>query len=141
MKRFNGLYCFEEVNSNYVSCCYSIDRSTMKDSYYKYLVSEEGPGVPRGFKTDSEFNNFLKIFNLSIIKSSIKVYGDKGNRFVCCRLKGKYKVVSFWHKSDIPENAKSFMGLSNGFYKTCYYADIDGWRVIFKPNPNAKQVY
>ena len=142
MKSFNGLYCFEEVNSSFINCNYSIDKSTMKDSDYKYLINPLGiSGCPRAFRTDSGFKNFLKVFNLSIVKSSIEVFGSKGERFVHCRLKGKYRVCSFWHKNDVPRNAKSFIGLSNGSYVDCYYADIDGWRIIYKPNPNAKEVY
>lgn len=142
MSVFKGLYCYESVDSSFIDCCYSIDKSTMKNSYYKYLIGQSGIDcIPKAFRTDSGFKNFLKVYNLSIVKSTVETRGEKGNRFVCCSLKGKYKVCLFWHKSDLPKNVKSFIGLSNGSYVDCYYADIDGWRVIFKPNSNAKEVY
>ncbi len=142
MKSFNGLYCCEEVNSNTIDCCYSIDKPTMENSDYKYLIAQSGiRGCPRAFETDSGFNNFLKVYNLKRVKESSEVHGVKGNRFISCCLTGKYRVCLFWHKFDLPQGAKQFIGLENGQYVTCYYADIDGWRIVYKPNPNAKEVY
>lgn len=142
MNLLKKLYCSECVDSKLISCCYSIDKPTMRDSSYKYLIGQSGVGcVPKAFRTDSGFKNFLKVYNLSIVKSTVEILGRRGERFVCCSLKGKYKVFLFWHKSELPKNAKPFIGLSNGSYVDCYYADIDGWRVVCIPNPNADEVY
>lgn len=142
MRSFKGLYCLEEVCSNTIDCCYSIDKDHLPNSDYKYEVAQSGVrGCPRAFRTRSGFYGFLKAFNLKPIKSSFEIHGQKGKRYMCLSLAGKYKVVSFWHKADIPKGAKSFVGLSNGSYVTCYYADFDGWRVVYEPNPNAKEVY
>lgn len=47
----------------------------------------------------------------------------------------------FWKLSDIPENVKPFKGLSNGSIVDCYFLN-DGKTIhIYRPNPNAKEVY
>lgn len=47
----------------------------------------------------------------------------------------------FWKRSDVPENAIPFKALSNGSIVTCYFVN-DGETIhIYRPNPNAKEVY
>lgn len=47
----------------------------------------------------------------------------------------------FWKLSDIPANAKTFKALSNGSIVDCYFLN-DGETIhIYRPNPNAKEVY
>lgn len=47
----------------------------------------------------------------------------------------------FWKLSDVPENAKPFKALSNGSIVDCYFLN-DGETIhIYRPNPNAKEVY
>lgn len=43
--------------------------------------------------------------------------------------------------SDIPEDAKPFKALSNGSIVTCYFTNHDKKINIYRPNPNAKEVY
>jgi len=47
----------------------------------------------------------------------------------------------FWKLSDLPEGVKPFKALSNGSIVTCYFLN-DGKTIhIYRPNPNAKEVY
>ena len=47
----------------------------------------------------------------------------------------------FWKLSDIPDDAKPFKALSNGYIVDCYFLN-DGETIhIYRPNPNAKEVY
>lgn len=47
----------------------------------------------------------------------------------------------FWNVCEIPEGAKKFWGHSNGCLVTCYFVN-DGETIhIYRPNPNAKEVY
>lgn len=139
MKSFNGFYVNEEVNNDLTSVIERIQGNF--DSRYKYLVGQFDLNVcPCAFETKTGFKYYLKVYNLKKVGPVEKhVNGD--NIVLCYYLKGKFKVCSFWHKFDLPKNCKSFIGLENGRYVTCYYTDIDGYRVIFKPNPNAKEVY
>lgn len=47
----------------------------------------------------------------------------------------------FWKIDDLPENAKPFLGLSNGSIVTCYFTNDGETVTIYRPNPNAKEVY
>ena len=49
--------------------------------------------------------------------------------------------VLFWKLEELPENAKPIWALSNGSVVECYYAHVDGKIRIYRPNPNAKDVY
>lgn len=47
----------------------------------------------------------------------------------------------FWSLDDLPEDAKPIKALSNGSIVTCYFTN-DGETIrIYRPNPNAKNVY
>lgn len=47
----------------------------------------------------------------------------------------------FWKLSDLPTDAKPIKALSNGSIVTCYFTN-DGTKItIYRPNPNAKEVY
>ena len=46
----------------------------------------------------------------------------------------------FWKIEDLPEGIKPIKALSNGSIVTCYYK-TDKEAVIYRPNPNAKEVY
>ena len=47
----------------------------------------------------------------------------------------------FWKLSDLPEGAKPFKALSNGSIVTCYFLNDGKEITIYRPNPNAKEVY
>lgn len=47
----------------------------------------------------------------------------------------------FWKRSDVPENALPIKALSNGSIVTCYYVVTENLVTIYRPNPNAKEVY
>lgn len=49
----------------------------------------------------------------------------------------------FWRLSDLPEGAKPFIAHENGSLCTCYFLRNDDEKeiVIFRPNPNSKEVY
>ena len=51
------------------------------------------------------------------------------------------KCAYFWRLDEVPAGAVPFVGLSNGSLVTCY-ATNDGETIrLFRPNPNAKEVY
>ena len=72
---------------------------------------------------------------------------EKSNRFGIYRKYGmSHKIDSpcnggFWKREDIPAEAKPIKALSNGSIVTCYFTN-DGETIrMYRPNPNAKDVY
>ena len=56
-----------------------------------------------------------------------------------------HKIASsfylFWNREEIPVDAKPIKALSNGSIVTCYYTNDGETITIYRPNPNAKEVY
>lgn len=51
------------------------------------------------------------------------------------------KCRGFWSLDELPSGVVPFIGLSNGSLVTCYAAN-DGEKIsLYRPNPNAKEVY
>lgn len=69
------------------------------------------------------------------------------NRPTCTDETGQRKEIEhrcgggFWKLSDIPENAKPFKALSNGSIVNCFFLNNGETIHIYRPNPNAKEVY
>lgn len=49
--------------------------------------------------------------------------------------------LGFWHRSDVPEDAMPIMALSNGSTVTCYFTNDGETITMYRPNPNAREVY
>lgn len=47
----------------------------------------------------------------------------------------------FWKLSEIPDGAKKIKGLSNGNIVDCYIWNDGETLHVYRPNPNAKEVY
>jgi hypothetical protein len=47
----------------------------------------------------------------------------------------------FWKRDDVPAEAKPIKALSNGSIVTCYFTNDGDTIRIYRPNPNAKEVY
>jgi hypothetical protein len=47
----------------------------------------------------------------------------------------------FWKLDEMHEGARPFLGLSNGSVVTCYFTNDGETITIYRPNPNAHEVY
>ena len=47
----------------------------------------------------------------------------------------------FWTRADVPADAKPIKALSNGSIVTCYFTNDGKTITMYRPNPNAKDVY
>ena len=47
----------------------------------------------------------------------------------------------FWNKEDLPAGARPIKALSNGSIVTCYFLNDGDTVTIYRPNPNAADVY
>jgi hypothetical protein len=106
---------------------------------YHYCISETFS--VEAYKTEKGYNEYLKRTGLvpELVREGID--SRTGGQFKTYRLNGQYNEKGFWSIDEIPADAKQFKGLSNGHYVDCYCATVDGIPTIFRPNPNAKEVY
>lgn len=133
------------IKKTRIEVCQILNKPHFDNSQYKYLIDDYSMNsyicAKSAFITDNGFNQFIKVYNFKELKS-LRVINDNGKNKVLVRVyESLCKEKFFWHKFDLPKNVKSFIALENGAYVKCYYADEEGIRVIYKPNPNAKEVY
>ena len=107
--------------------------------YYYCITAGAGIGL-EAFRTEEEFNAYLQRTGLTVEFRSEFESKECGHTELYSLI-GCYHDALFWSMNEIPEDAQKFIGLSNGSYVNCFYADVDGIRTIFRPNPNAKEVY
>lgn len=133
-------YVNESCDSQHI-CFTEFNLPSKLHNGYKFLIDSEGFYMcPRAYRTVRGFKQFVEVYNLKKI-GIVTAYEYCGEKYICGRLSGKFNVLSFWHKRDLPKGCKKFIDLCNGSYVECYYTDIKGLRTIFEPNPNAKEVY
>jgi len=106
---------------------------------YHYIVTA-GATANTAFKTEQGYKNFLERTGLTP-EFQQTVNSREYGKVDCYKLHGKYNERYFKSMEEIPQDAKQYVGLSNGSYVDCYYADVDEVRTMFLPNPNYKEVY
>ena len=111
---------------------------------YRFIIQRDGTAWT-AFKTVKGLKYFMEGYGLKLDPSQTE-YCD-------CREQGcgrwvsgaffpkKIDSVYFWKESDVPEGAKKHIALVNGSYVDCYIVDKGSEAIIYKPNPNAKEVY
>ena len=99
----------------------------------------------------AEFNNWeqLQAF-LDFAGLEIKLEEEKPYSKPECGIWRKYSVNrklddshngGFWKLSDLPEGVKKIKGYSNGSIVDCYVLNDGEPLHVYRPNPNAKEVY
>ena len=115
------------------------------DEYrYRFVVKRDWY-AHAAFRTVSGFRYFLEMHGLEIDASMTQLHDlrDIGRgRFIttACKPK-KIDEFYFWKMEEIPEGARPFISICNGSYVNCYSLDTGDTVTIYKPNPNAKNVY
>lgn len=112
---------------------------------YKFIITL-GAANWRAFKTVDGFKQFMKVYGLQVdpTKTTIQDCYYTTDCIMHIRFKhSKFNEYIFWKISDIPNfnKCKSFIGLSNGSYVTCYYKKLKKGNIVYRPNSNAKEVY
>lgn len=110
------------------------------DHGYKYLIKKDYRLGFGAYKTDAGFKFWLKSRNVQLRRTEVINHPLKGIIKIY-NVIGEVVEESFWHLSDIPLDAVRFTGLSNGSLVDCYYLHTDNGSIIYRPNPNAKEVY
>lgn len=92
--------------------------------------------------TTEQLERFSKMLGFSYTLEDTS-HSEKHGEYKKYRLTHKIENTArgFWKLSDIPAGAKPFKALSNGSMVDCYFLN-DGETIhIYRPNPNAKDVY
>lgn len=58
-----------------------------------------------------------------------------------CHAYDGHRYPYFWKMEELPEDAKPIMLKSNGSMVIGYFTNDDGYITLYRPNPNAKEVY
>ena len=86
-------------------------------------------------KTIEQLNKFTKVLGIEYFlheeKDNMKVYIT--NTVV--------KEKLFWELKELPSDVKKIKGLSNGSIVDCYFNKKENVLNVYRPNPNAKNVY
>ncbi|GGJ57338.1 hypothetical protein [Virgibacillus salexigens] len=107
---------------------------------YKYLIKSSGFQSYTAYKTDKGFQFFLESRNLQL-KLVDEIYNENTGMTRIYNVIGEVQEESFWHIKDIPQEAIAYKDLSNGSIVACYYLHNINGATIYRPNPNAKEVY
>ena len=82
-------------------------------------------------------------FTFELVETKDNFLG-KENKWCMYSISHKINDVcggGFWKLSDLPKGVKPFKALSNGSIVTCYFLNDGEEITIYRPNPNAKEVY
>lgn len=112
---------------------------------YKYIVTKDSMAWT-AFRSDNGFRRFMKLHGLKINPKCTQVHDMRHIGAGRCITTACYnKQVDdrnyFYSLSDIPEGATKFIGLCNGSYVDCYILDSGDKVSVYRPNPNANEVY
>lgn len=111
---------------------------------YKFIVQKEH-GAWKAFRTEQGFRYFLENYGLKIDRRFTQLYDLReqglGRTIVSQFYPKNISELYFWDMREIPEKARPVVQLVNGSYVHCYILDDGDNLIVYKPNPNAKDVY
>ena len=107
---------------------------------YKHILTK-GAYAYTAFRTDKGLNDFIKRTGTNFIKQNEVMTAEQGKvqSFIAENIEIQEKL--FRTMEEIPENAVKYTDLSNGSLVDCYYTNVNNIYTVYRPNPNAKEVY
>ena len=117
-----------------VSVLKTQEAKDLNKTNYKYLIGN-GCYNYSAFVTDKGFKDFLKRGKMKMKVVEVGIYHYRIDKTI----EDRY----FWNLSQIENLDKcvKHKGLSNGSVVDCYTYSDDNKVIIYRPNPNAKEVY
>lgn len=110
--------------------------------YYQYpIIIHRGMWHFARFNTMEQLQEFLEITGLKIEKTEEKQTLNNGLLEIFSLSHNIKEEGYFWKFEDVPNTAKKIKGLSNGSIVDCYFLTDETTLYIYRPNPNAKEVY
>ena len=122
---------------------YDKARNNSVQGGYKYLIQGDCLIGYEAFRTDKGFNDWLQRSNLTLehIETNSLEQDRETMTAKIYKAKGSITDSLIWSMEEIPENATQFTGLSNGSLVDCYYTHTENGSEVYRPNPNAKEIY
>ena len=107
---------------------------------YKHTLTK-GAYAYTAFRTDKGLNDFIKRTGANFTKQNEVMTADHGKvqSFIADNIEIQEKL--FWRMEEIPKDAVKYIDLSNGSLVDCYYTNEKNVYTVYRPNPNAKEVY
>lgn len=140
----HGAALHDKEEKQMISITIYLDGKT-SECGYKYVVQRDCMAWT-AYRTDSGFRRFLALYGLKINPQFTQLHDmqavGKGRVITtACYDKRVTDGRYFWSLGEVPENARRFVSLCNGEYVDCYITDDGQTATVYRPNPNAKNVY
>lgn len=140
----HGAALHDKEEKQMISITIYLDEKT-SECGYKYVVQRDCMAWT-AYRTDSGFRRFLALYGLKINPQFTQLHDmqavGKGRVITtACYDKRVTDGRYFWSLDEVPENARRFVSLCNGEYVDCYITDDGQTATVYRPNPNAKNVY
>jgi hypothetical protein len=105
---------------------------------YSYLISDMYAYT--AFKTQKGYESWLKRSN---VKTELieEFESEEHGKTEIYKIHGAIEERSFYKLEEIPNGATKYKDLSNGRLVDCYYIHTENGCIVYRPNPNAKDVY
>ena len=110
------------------------------DNDYKYTITKDGYRW-KAYLTTKGFLEFIEIYGLKINPKKTRRFEGCGRGIEYACFPRDIEEKHFSSLADLPKGAKPFWYLSDGNYTICYYLKTDSKTTIYKPDPNARDVY
>ena len=107
---------------------------------YKHIITKDSYSYI-AFRTDKGLHDFIARSGAEFIKLSDNesLQHGKSQSFIAKNI--SLIEEHFWKIDEIPANAELYKDLSNGSLVDCYYTKENDIYTVYRPNPNAKNVY
>lgn len=95
------------------------------------------------FKNEEQLKRFAERlgFTYEFVGEEHSDFTESTTRYFKLSHKFCAETKYFWQYSQLPQNAKPIIGLSNGRLVTCFFTNDGETITVYRPNPNAKDVY
>lgn len=112
---------------------------------YKFCIRNTGAFGYSAYRHVDGFKYFVKHYGLKIDRNTVQIYDKRtagyGRIMTFSFIPKDITERYFWKSEDLPNTAKKFIALENGSYVDLYADDHGKAVTIYRPNPNAKDVY
>ncbi|PGF04968.1 hypothetical protein [Bacillus toyonensis] len=88
------------------------------------------------FNTRTQLDSWFKLMGITLVHIDTNSSG-----VTTYRIDQVIQEILFWNLVELPQGVKRHKGVSNGDIVDCYVFVQQGVTTVFRPNPNAKEVY